>query len=220
MTLRKLVCGVVAAGLSSGGVARAGEADRARIVPMKVAGLAAGVVAHDLEPRIGRMPITLRQQETFLNGHLLPAMSQQFETMAPAMDAAGALPLDSVSREGWIDAARHGAEKGAREALGSYLLEFTFFGRGVRSIQSRGERFREPVAAAPGQAMRFGLGVSHGIPKVKMRCRRGAARLEVGLGIDRSLGIELNHSRATETRLKADYNPGDRRYGLSCLFSF
>lgn len=156
--------------------------------------------------------------EGFYNGHLLPRLNRHLESV-PAVrplavtgdDAAGQAVYEYV-----LASARHQAERSARKALKSYLLEVTSLDYVYRSL--RGERNSGRVREE--RAVDCGVRISHGAARLELRGKLRGGELTAGVDSRGGVGLEYDRSQRTALRLMARYDARDRSYDFSFRFDF
>jgi hypothetical protein len=154
----------------------------------------------------------------FYNGHLLPRLERNLESV-PAVrplpvageDASGQAVYEYV-----LESARHQAERSARKALKSYLLEVTSLDYLYRSM--RGER--KARGPRKERAVDCGVRISHGAAKLELRGRLRGGELTAGVDSRGGIGVEYDRSQRTALRFMARYDARDRSYDFSLRFDF
>jgi hypothetical protein len=156
--------------------------------------------------------------EGFCTGHLLPRLNRHLESV-PAVrplpvageDAAGQALYEYV-----LESARYQAERGARKALKSYLLEVTSLDYLYRSL--KGER--RARTKREGTAVDYGVRVSHRAARLEIRSELHGGELTAGIDSRGGVGLQYDRSQRTALRLMARYDARDRSYDFSLRFDF
>jgi len=175
---------------------------------------------------VANLPLLQRResQNDFLESHLMPRLSQQFERV-PAIDFESSPEMIHTGLYDWeTETAEYYAVKGARRAAREFLLEQPLFSPVmdfVNNLRGRG-RGSLTLGGQGGQGgMRVGLHVSHGIPAVELRRPVGqGGQVRFRVGVLGSAGVEYTHQRVRNTELFAGFEASDQSYRLECRFSF
>ena len=159
----------------------------------------------------------------FYQGFFLPRMTHQFDRMRAYGDVptSGQALSEFVLLDEVTGAAQKRAEKGLSRSLRTYLLETTTIGRWIDSFGD------DAIRTATGgrersdeRRFRTGFGIAHGLPRVDMRYPLGHTTLRLGVGADRTVGLEMRRSTATSAAVSAKYDWADRSYTFGCRIAF
>jgi len=167
--------------------------------------------------QLSRSRLTVRPG--FFKGHLLPRMSRQLGDVASIY----ALETQHVSFQhsgmhDWVsDTVAHRARSATRKAAKTYLEEETAIGSWIDSFRVSREGFGR---SAESRAMDFGVGVSHGIPKVGMRHHSAMGTTRIDVGVDGSVRLEFRPARSVSARFFAGYEADPSQYRLSYRLGF
>ncbi len=171
------------------------------------------------EPPAPGRPLAAPAANRFFGAHFFPRVSSQFRHVVPiAPTPAGTDLADSMVFAAVSETARYHAEKGTRKAVKAYLLEVTTLERTVQAIKVRSKKSGH--GAGDYEALRVGVGISHGKPEVEVRRRDPAGTLRIRLGLQGSVGLEFKQLRQRYSRVFVRYDADDDRYDLGCRFSF
>jgi hypothetical protein len=154
----------------------------------------------------------------FYNGHLLPRLNRNLEsvpTLRP-LPVAGDDASGQAVYEYVLASARHQAERSARKALKSYLLEVTSLDYVYRSL--RGEQ--KSRKAGEERAVDYGVRISHGAARLEVRGKLQNGEFVAGVDSRGGVGLEYDRSQRTALRLRARYDARDRSCDLSFRFDF
>ena len=154
----------------------------------------------------------------FIDTYLMPRLNGQLNQVVAPMHLGTSTELvDYVLYDSLMQVTRIHAERGVRRALKSFVLESTPLGRLNKSIRSSvgGGKKRGNSAG-----VKFGVGVSHGLPKLEMRYRSGAAHIRLNLDAVGAAGIEFSHEQALRTRVWVGYDIDEGDVNLACRFGF
>lgn len=155
----------------------------------------------------------------FFAGHLMPGMERQLSRVAPihAMESHRATFEASVMHERFSDLVESRASRAGLRAARTYLHEETALGAWVDSFRVGKHGVGKPHQD---QALDFGFGVSHGVPKLGMRHRAAAGTTRFSLGIDGNVRVEFRPTRLQRTKLNAGYDPDRSLLQLSYRLGF
>jgi hypothetical protein len=169
-----------------------------------------------IQIELSDLRVTSTSQNRFLDGYLVPKLSRQLDSIAPAHPVVedSAELLDYVLYDDLAGSAERRARKGAKQALESYLIEST----ALRTLAGSVEARKKP--AKPGKNFDVGLGVAHWLPQVELRYRTAATSLRFRLGLHGMAGVSFGHSRVTNTRLYVAYDFEDEVFGLNFRLGF
>lgn len=167
------------------------------------------------------VPRSIRPGGNFLETDLVRRLSHQLEPVAPLQPVVAPTStsefIDHPLLQHVTDSARLRAERGTRRALSNFLLEATSLDKLVFTVKRKGSKGLGGVA---GNAMKFGVGVYHGRPRLEMRYLTGPATLRLRVDAFGGAGIEVNHSRRSYSRCYIGYDNIDHEYDVAYRFSF
>lgn len=159
----------------------------------------------------------------FLRGHLMPRFERQFGQLGQYRWTAqeNQASPENALREQVTEAARRGFERATQRAIEDYLIEETALRFLVRSLDRRSH---QPASEGSRQgrpaAVRWGVGLSGGLPELELRTRFGSTQVRFELAADGELGIGYRSPRSGRADVFARFEPSESRYSLNTRFSY
>jgi hypothetical protein len=160
----------------------------------------------------------LASDESFYRGHLLPKLDRQLSHVAEirAVSLENERLEDFALYDELAAASRMRAERGARKALKSYLLQATSLRRIFQNL--KGEL--QPDEPRNKGAFGYGFGVAHGAARIEIRRSLRSGTVRMGVDTHGGFDLLLDHSRFTRMRLVMGYDRRERQGNFTCRFSF
>ncbi len=213
--------------IATGLVAQAAELDpasadlgRFRWNPTTLGAELRAAPAAGIAPALDRSTRMLPAGRGFYKGYLLPRLTTQFGRLSPY----GVVPSTGQAKDEFLmfdqvtGAAQSRAERGVSRAVRQYMLETTVIGRWVSSFGT--ESTRTIGGQERSSAFRTGFGIAHGMPRLDLRYGVGKTTLRLGVGVDRSVGLEMRRSGPASAAVSAKYDRDERAYSMGCRISF
>jgi hypothetical protein len=167
----------------------------------------------------------------FIKNYLLPRLSSQFDGLAPRHPIVDGphVRVDHLMYDNLTDAARRGAERGARDALKNFLIDTTsvgkLFGRQKRNRSSALEDPTDartaPTVQAPSRSTSdFGIGFSGGHPEVEWRYKAGSHSLRLRVNSEGAARLAFSRLKLNHTNLSVGYRPHSEQFALFLSHKF
>ncbi|MCP3982301.1 MAG: hypothetical protein GY716_23610 [bacterium] len=173
-----------------------------------------------LRPESNVLPRRSAEPRGFLNRRLIPGLSRQLHRVVPLHESSPVLTgsTEAVMLDRVTDAAERRTLKGLRKAFEHHLLETTSLGQRLTSVSvGRGGG----GGGGRGKAVRFGVRVASGLPRMELRYRTARGQIRFSVDLDGATGFEIKRNgRAARARVFAGYDIGDDALDLAYRYRF